>query len=332
MDKYIRHTIMPWFTQRSQSVISRSLVVIVGCGGVGCACSVMLARSGVGRLRIVDGDVVAVTDIHRQILFEEPDAEALGLKAVIAAERLRHANPGVKTEPVVADLDPDNADALVRDADLVVDCSDNFRTRMLVNEVCLKYSKPWIHAACVDTTGMVIPFPVGSPSCYRCIVEHVPVLEPACETTGILGPVAVAVGSIEAAQAIRLLAGHMHSDQRIILFDILSDTWETVKTRGKAGCPACAGHAYPFLDGTESWGDHRVCSGDIVHLRLRRPLDLGAVRDRLSGSAELRDVPGALRIDTQGKTVILPAGKAAIVKGFTDAGAAHDFLGSLVEF
>ncbi len=331
MNKYIRHTVMPWFGPHGQSLLSRSLVLVVGCGGVGCACASMLARSGVGRLRIVERDVVGLTDIHRQILFDQADADAVNLKAPIASERLSRANPEVSVEPVLTEFRPDNADSLVADVDLIVDCSDEFQVRMLINEVCLKHSKPWVHAACTDTTGMVIPFPVGSPSCYACIVDHIPTAYSTCEDVGILGPVAAAVGCIEAAETIRLIVGPGPSEQRIILFDVLSDTWETVKTRGKSGCQVCKGQRYRYLDGIEHWSDRKVCSDGIIRLRPGRPLDADSVRKSLPDSAEVSDVGGALRIAVGGRIAILFPDNVALMKGFADTRAAQDFLDGLIE-
>jgi molybdopterin/thiamine biosynthesis adenylyltransferase len=330
LDRYIRHTVMPWFGARGQSLLSRSLVLVVGCGGVGCACASMLARSGVGRLRIVDRDVVGLTDIHRQILFDKADADEVNLKATIASERLTRANPEVSVEPVLTEFRPENADTLVADVDLLVDCSDNFQARMLINEVCLKHSKPWIHAACTDTTGMVIPFPVGSPACYACIVDHIPTGYPTCEDVGILGPVAAAVGCIEAAETIRLILGSGPSEQRIILFDILSDTWETVRTRGKPGCQVCKGRTYRYLDGIEPWSDRMVCSDGIMRLKPSRPLDADALQNKLPDSAELIDVGGALRVVVGKRIVILFPDNVALMKGFADAKAAQDFLDDLI--
>jgi adenylyltransferase/sulfurtransferase len=321
---------MPWFSERGQALLSRSLVLVVGCGGVGCSCSSVLARSGIGGLRIVDRDVIGITDIHRQILFEEADAAELNLKAIVAAERLRRANENVDIEPVLADLNPENADALVRDVDLVVDCSDNFRTRVLLNEVCLRHSKPWIHTACVGTTAMVIPFPAGGRVCYRCIVDHIPTTETACEEAGIFAPVAIAAGSIEAGEAVKLIVSPSHPEQRIIFFDALSNTWETIGTRHKRGCPACERGFSPYLDGTEPWDDRRVCSKGVFDVRLGRPLDLGVIR-QLPDEILVHDIGyGAMRIATEGRSAIVFADGAAILKGFNDVQTAGDFLKQLI--
>lgn len=204
-----------------------------------------------GRIRVVDHDVVTLTDLHRQILFTQSDAERQRPKAQVAAERLGEANPETEVDPRVVEFNPRTAESLIGDADLVVDCSDNLKTRMLINEVCAKHSKGWIHGACVSTAGMVIPFPPNAVACYRCVVDHIPEhpAVPTCEEAGILGAVAGMIGCIEAAEAIKMLVVPESQKQRIIYIESFTQTYETIEVRKRRDCPVCVRGVYEFLDG-----------------------------------------------------------------------------------
>ena len=251
MDRYTRHSVLPWFGSAGQEKLRKSSVLLVGCGGLGCVCSSFIARAGVRRLRIVDPDVVSLTDLHRQLLYIEDDIDRNRLKPVVAAERLTAANQETEVEPKPVEFNARSAVDLIDGIDLLIDCTDNFQTRMLINDVCLKYSKPWIHGACVGTSGIVIPFPGGETACYRCIVKHIPDpgSAPVSEEIGILGPVAGVAGCLEAAEAIKLLVDPERVRQRIIYYESVSYTYECLEARRKADCPACVGRNYEFLTG-----------------------------------------------------------------------------------
>ena len=264
MDRYARHSVLPWFGPDGQATLRGSAALVVGCGGTGCACSSFLVRAGLGKIRIVDPDTIDTTDLHRQVLFSEKDLEARGRKAEVAARRLREANSEVEIEPVVGEFSPETAESLVAGIDLIIDCSDNFETRMLINEVCTKLSKAWVHGACAGTAGIVAPFPVGGIACYRCIVDHVPKggARTTCEDVGILGPLAGAVGCIEAAEAITMLVDPHTFKQRLIYIEVLSHTYETIEVRKRSGCPVCVCGVHEFLDGSTPWGrDGGACAG-----------------------------------------------------------------------
>jgi adenylyltransferase/sulfurtransferase len=256
VDRYVRHTVMPWFGDNGQATLRGSTVLIVGCGGTGCTCSSFLARAGIGKIRIVDPDVVGMTDLHRQLLFTEKDVDDERPKVEVVAERLNQANSEVALEPVMETYKPENAESLAAGVDLIMDCSDNFETRMLLNEVCTRLSKPWVHGACVGTAGIIIPFPLCRTACYRCIVDHIPkpAAVPTCEGAGILGPLAGAVGCIEAAEGIKVLVNPEGSRQRLIYIDATSGEYETIEVRKRDDCPVCGSGVYEFLEGRRPWG------------------------------------------------------------------------------
>jgi adenylyltransferase/sulfurtransferase len=210
-------------------------------------------------IRIVDPDTVSVTDLNRQILFEEDDADRGRPKVDLAAERLCAANSTIMIEPVRGRFDSSSAAGLIDGVDLLMDCSDNFRTRMLINEVCLDHSTPWIHGACAGTAGIVIPFPGGAAACYRCIVDHIPApgSAPTNEEAGILGPVAGITGSLQAAEAVEMLLGPEMLSQCIVHFDTRSGLFENIEVGKKPDCPACVGRRFEHLDGRDRGHDAR---------------------------------------------------------------------------
>jgi molybdopterin/thiamine biosynthesis adenylyltransferase len=296
-------------------------------------CASFLVRAGVGKLRIVDGDVVEISDLHRQILFDDGDVADLRPKARAAAERLEQANPEVWIEPVVTDFSPENAEELAGDVDLIVDCSDNFETRLLLNEVCTKLSKPWIHGACISELGIVVPFPSSGSACYRCIVDHVPIPEsvPSCREVGILGPVAGIVGSIEAAEAVKLIVNPSRSRQVIMFIDMLSYRFKALSPKRRLDCPVCSHGVYDYLNRKSDFITHRECGNDTVRLRLGSKIDLAGMLTRLQDECEVEDLDGILRLRCEGKTALIFGDGRAIVRGVRRVSAARKFISRLMD-
>jgi adenylyltransferase/sulfurtransferase len=284
-------------------------------------------------LRIADADIVSITDLHRQVLFTEVDVDRTRLKARVAAERLMEANPSVNVEAVIAEFDPASAEELTAEIDLIVDCSDNFETRMLLNEVCRKLCKPWIHGACIGSTGLVIPFPAGAAACYRCVVDHIPTgrSAPSCEEVGILGPVAGATGCIEAVEAVKMLVDPGLTRQKIIYFDSLSYVWETIDIRAKQNCPVCQTETYEYLEGGGSWRAGDRCTGDSVRFDLGGPVDLASVKSSSPPSVRVEDLDGVLRLNLDSLTVLLFGDGRAIVKGTSDIKQAREVVTGLLD-
>jgi len=304
---------------------------VVGCGGTGCACSTFLVRAGIGRLVLVDADVVSLTDLHRQILYSERDLDRLSLKVERSRDALAAANTETEIEAVPEEFGPANAGRLVTGVGFVLDCSDNFETRMLINDVCLKHSTPWVHAACSGTSGMVVPFRSGDGPCYRCVVDHIPGGAARPEgAPGILGPVAGMTGSLEAAEAIKMIVAPGDVRTRIIYFDALSYTYETIKVKRREDCPACVGGRYDFLEGRSGRGAFMDTEGGTAHIPLDGPLDLEEIAGRLSEEFPVEDLGWALRIKSGEAEFVLLAGGIAIVRGVGDIGRAERLLDALL--
>jgi molybdopterin/thiamine biosynthesis adenylyltransferase len=332
LNRYARHTVLAWFGPEGQARLRQSSILVVGCGGTGCACLAFLARAGVGRIVIADRDVVGLTDLHRQILYDEKDAQQLTLKTAAAMDELRGANGECDIRALPVGFSSANAAALVRDVDLIVDCSDNLETRMLINDVCLKHSIPWVHGACTGTAGMVIPFPAAGEACYRCVVDHIPSgADSAGAARGVFGPAAGMVGSLEAGEAIKMLTAPRSVCSKIIYFDSFSCAYETISVRRRKNCPACVQGVYEFLDGDAVRRDSLDSESRTALLSLSAPFDLGMIGNRLAEHHAVVDLGGVLRVTTPEVEFLLLADGTAVVRGVQDLGQARSVLRNLLK-
>ncbi|MBU2551213.1 MAG: HesA/MoeB/ThiF family protein [Proteobacteria bacterium] len=235
-----------------QAALGRSAVLVAGCGATGGHMATLLARAGVGRLRVVDRDVPELGNLHRQVLYDESDPGSGRTKAELAAERLRRMNSGIEVQGVTVEIGPDNILDLAGDADLIMDGTDNQETRYLLNDAAVKLGKPWIYSGVIGAAGNVMPIIPGRTPCLRCLFPRPapPGVLPTCETAGIIGPTPALAAAIAVTEAIKILTG---ATDRIIdgliSFDLWSNTFQAVALRsGKDDrCPCCALGRFDFL-------------------------------------------------------------------------------------
>jgi molybdopterin-synthase adenylyltransferase len=280
-------------------------------------------------LRLIDRDQVEWTNLQRQWLFDEEDAREGQLKAVAAARALRRANSSIDCQPVVADLDSRNIEEHLEGVDLVVDATDNFETRYLLNDYCVGLGLPWIYGAAVGSYGLAFAIMPGAGPCLRCVYPEAPKgAQPTCETAGVLNTVTAQVGFWQAALAMKLLAG-----EAIPPLLTTFDTWEgktrQVAIEKDAQCPCCGARDFEFLDGRRR-APVSLCGRDAVQIHERRgKLDLAALESELEGLGEAKRNDFALRFIPSEKTggldlelTIFPDGRA-IIKGTTDPALAR---------
>ena len=246
------------FGPEGQQRLGSATAVIVGCGALGTVQASLLARAGVGTLRLIDRDYVEESNLQRQVLFTEEDARIALPKAEAARRALLAVNSGVEIEAHVTDLDPENAADLLQ-ADVILDGTDNFETRFLINDFAVRESIPWIYGAAVGSYGIAMPIVPGDSACFRCIYPTAPSgVQPTCETAGVLGPVTSLVGSFQAIEALKVLSGHA-SDVRRRIFT--ADLWngpvrETAMPSRDPECPACGLRDFEYLNGRARPGWH----------------------------------------------------------------------------
>src|SRR6185295_14104369 len=207
-ERYSRQILFPGIGERGQERLLGSHAVIAGCGALGSFQAAALARAGVGRITIVDRDYVESSNLHRQWLFEESDAADALPKAAAAARRIARINSSIQARGVVADLTPSNAAELLGGADLILDGTDNFETRYLINDFAVSRGVPWIYGAAVGSYGLTMTVIPGLTACLRCIYPDPPSgTQPTCETAGVLNAIVSAVASLQVADALKILAG-----------------------------------------------------------------------------------------------------------------------------
>lgn len=334
--RYHRQVLLPGIGSEGQRRLLAAHAVVVGCGALGTIIADLLARAGVGTLTIIDRDVVELTNLQRQTLFDEADAAAGLPKAEAAAAKLRRINSAVAVRPVVADFNHRSAERLVLAGDgplpsVVLDATDNFATRYLNNDLCVKHSLAYIYGAAVGTVGMVTTILPRRTPCLRCVFPDMPPpgTTPTCDTAGVLGPVTAAVGAVQAAEAIKTLTG---AEPARGLLEI--DLWSGGVRRIDLGspredCPCCARGEYPFLEGLMAAGATVLCGRNSVQVNppleaVRGRLDLTDLAQRLSvhGSFEATRLTlrGVLRDEGLELTVFPDA--RAIVRGTIDPATA----------
>ena len=250
--RYSRQVRYSEIGEEGQKRISQGRVAVVGCGALGSAQAEALARAGVGFIRVIDRDYIEFSNLQRQLLFDEHDAEAASPKAIAAAERMREINSEIKIEPVIADLTPSNADELLADVHLILDGTDNFETRYLINDFAISRGLPWIYGAAVGSYGLKMPVLPGRTCCLRCVFPKPPSgVQPTCETAGVLGPITMTIGALQAADALKILAGHA---DRVVARITIVDVWtgeilQTPQPAPRADCPACGHREFVYLEG-----------------------------------------------------------------------------------
>ncbi len=325
-ERYSRQILFPGIGEAGQEAIMRAHAVIAGCGALGSFHAAALARAGVGRLTIIDRDYIEPSNLHRQWLFEEADAAAALPKAIAAERRLKDINSLVSAKGVVADLTARNVDELLGGADIVLDGTDNFEARYLINDFAVSRGIPWIYGAAVGSYGLTMPVIPSRTACLRCVYPNPPAgAQPTCETAGVLNAVISAVASLQVADALKLLAGH--ADQvraRISTIDVWEGTLRQIEAPERdADCPCCARREFTFLEDRDL-PPVTLCGRNAVQIRGgERPLDLAELGKRLRPLGEVRANEYALRFTTNGYEMTVFSDGRAIVKGTDDPGIAR---------
>ena len=334
--RYSRQVVLPEVGREGQERLAGSRVLVLGLGALGTVLAGTMVRAGVGFVRLVDRDFIELNNLQRQVLFDEQDI-ADGLpKAVAAARKLARANSSVTVEPVVADVTARNIERLVQDCDLVLDGSDNFEVRLLLNDACLKLRKPWVYGAAIGTIGMTMPLLPGEGPCFRCLVPSPPAAGavPTCDLVGVLGTAPQLVAALQATEALKLLAGHREALCRSLRFiDLWTGTMEEIDVgEGDPRCPACAGNRFDYLEGTAGSVTLRLCGGTAVQVDPGRKAapELATLAARLAPLGEVSCSAYLLRFRAGEKELALFADGRAIIQGARDEAEARSLYARYV--
>ena len=323
-ERYSRQILFSPIGEAGQERLLASRVAIVGCGALGSFHAAALARAGVGTLRLIDRDYVEPSNLQRQWLYDEADAAEALPKAAAAARAIARFNSGITVQPLVADLTPATADDLLADVDLILDGTDNFETRYLINDFALSNNVPWIYGAAVGSYGLTMPIIPGQTCCLQCVYPAPPSgAQPTCETDGVLAAITTAIGALQVGMAIKLLTGSPPAAKITTL-----DIWNTALRQidqppPDPDCPACGRREFIYLDG-ERRAPISLCGRNAVQIHERnRPLNLPELAARLERLGTVRQNDFALRFFLPPYELTIFADGRAIIKGTQDVGVAR---------
>ena len=341
LSRYHRQMLLKQIGAEGQRRLGAARVLLVGCGALGSVLAEQLVRAGVGHLRIVDRDVVELTNLQRQVLFDEADAREGKPKAVAAAERLGRINSQVRVEGVIADFGPQNAEDLRMlesgPAALLLDGTDNVQTRYLINDLAVKRGLPWVYGACVGTEGRAAAVVPRSTPCLRCLFPEPPAGSdlPTCDTAGVLAAAAAVVASIQATAAIQLLTGAAVRPQ-MAAFDLWNGEFRAINTEDarREDCPCCGRRRFEFL---ERAGEALVtlCGRNAVQIAGRRgeTVDLGRLAERLSPVAKVLRTVYLVRAtlpESGGPVLTIFPDRRVLVQGTQDFARARSLVAKYV--
>jgi len=320
--------------EEGQARLRAARVAVVGLGALGSTLAGHLARAGAGFLRLCDRDFVELGNLQRQALYDEEDARASLPKAVAAASKLARINSEVALDPRVCDVSGANAEEIARDVDLVLDGTDNFETRFVLNDACVKLGRPWVYGGCVGSRGMVMAVLPGEGPCFACLAGAPPLpgTAPTCETAGILNTVPGVVASLQACEAIKILSGRRQALARgLMTVDLWANTFRLLDVPRAAGCEACVRRSFRHL-GAGPGAVAALCGRDAVQVTPPpgSRLDLAEAERRLGSLGPVRRNAYLLRFSAEGCEITLFADARAIIRGTGDAARARSLYSRYV--
>ncbi len=332
-ERYSRQVLFHGIGAAGQRRLASARVAIVGCGATGSALASLLARAGVGCLRIIDRDYVEPSNLQRQSLFDENDAAESVPKALAAARKIAAFNSGIVVEPQVADLTPANVASLLANSDLVLDGTDNFETRYLVNDYAVEQGRPWIYAAAVGSYGVTMDILPGETACLACVFPAPPrgVVE-TCDTSGILNSAVNLAASVQATEALKLLVGARDRLRRTLLsFDVWTNERSEISTaRPRADCQTCGEREFIHLEG-KGRPHITLCGRNSVQIHEReRPIDFAEMTERLKPHGTVRHNDFVLKFWREDYEMTLFPDGRAIIKGTTDTAIARSLYARYV--
>jgi adenylyltransferase/sulfurtransferase len=323
-------------TGQQRLLAGRALVC--GCGALGTVIANTLVRAGVGRLRLIDRDFIELNNLQRQVLFDEDDLAAGLPKAIAAANKLRRINSSIEIEPIVADVNHTNIERLCDGVDCIVDGTDNFETRFLLNDAAHKLRIPWVYGGCIGSEGQTMTIVPGETPCLRCLIPEPPPpgSTPTCDTAGILGSVVNVVASLQACEAIKLLSGKREAVNRSwTVMDVWENQFRQVRLEPlgqQGGCPTCRGEEYPWLSGERMSQTAVLCGRNAVQLRTLAEdgLSLESLESKLKPLGNVIRNKFLLRATIDGYSLtVFPDGRA-IVGGTDDVAVARSVYAKYV--
>ena len=338
ISRYHRQYLFKKIGEEGQHKLVKSRITIIGCGALGTVLVNTLARAGVGFIRIVDRDFIELNNLQRQVLFDEDDIKENLPKAVAAERKIKKINSQIQVEAIVSDVNFTNIERFIQDADLVLDGTDNFETRFLINDACVKLRKPWIYGAVIGSHGLTMSIIPYETPCLRCVFESAPPpeLTPTCDTAGIIAPASMIVASLEATEAIKFLTGNEKDlNKSLYSYDVWTHETKSFRLEGlreATDCPTCKSGKFEFLTGDQAQKTTTLCGRNAVQITRpdRVKLDFKELATRFEKVGEVKFNPFMFQAKIDGyEFTIFPDGRA-IIKGTNDPAQAKTIYSKYV--
>ena len=311
-------------------------VLIVGCGALGTAQAEALCRAGVGRLRIVDRDFVEPSNLQRQTMFTEADAESRLPKAIAAANHLREINSEIEIEPHIVDVNHSNIEQLIDGCDVVVDGTDNFATRYLLNDACVKHNITWIYGAAVGSYGVTMTVCPHQTACLRCVFEETPpaASAPTCDTAGVIMPIINIVAAVQVSEALKLLTGRVEDlHGSLMQFDVWRNEWRKIGPGApRADCPVCGLGSYETLTPESHEAAAVLCGRDAIQISPSQPtrVNFASLAERLRRAGEVKFNEYLLRFRTGNFELTVFKDARSIIRGTSEIAIARSLYAKYI--
>jgi molybdopterin-synthase adenylyltransferase len=336
IDRYSRQVLFPGIGAEGQNHLRAARVLIIGCGALGSAQAEALGRAGVGRLRLVDRDFVELSNLQRQTMFTEADAADRLPKVIASANHLREINSEVDIEPEIADVNHSNIERLIQDCDVVIDGTDNFSTRYLINDACVKHDLSWIYGAAVGSYGVTMTIRPNVTPCLRCIFPEAPAAAsaPTCDTAGVIMPIINIVAAVQVSEALKLLSGRVEDlHGSLMQFDVWRNEWRRISI-GKPGkdCLTCSARDFTTLRSDNLEFAAVLCGRHAVQVSPSQParLDLTELSQRLAAAGEVNGNDYLLRFRTGEFEMTVFQDARSIIRGTDDITTARSLYAKYI--
>lgn len=335
-DRYNRQVLFAGIGSEGQERLADARALIIGCGALGSAQAEALARAGVGKLRIVDRDFVEFSNLQRQTMFTESDATQRLPKAIAAADHLREINSDIAIEPEIADVNHANIERLIQDCDAVIDGTDNFATRYLINDACVKHGVNWIYGAAVGSYGVTLTIRPKVTPCLRCVFPEMPAAAtaPTCDTAGVIMPIISIVAAVQVSEALKLLTGNekdLHGS--LMQFDVWQNQWRSISIGPPAkACPTCALGDFKTLQPESAEFAAVLCGRHAVQVSPAHPIrvDLNQLSERLAPAGEVKGNDYLLRFRTGEFEMTIFQDARSIIRGTDDISTARSLYAKFI--
>ncbi len=325
-NRYSSQIIFSEIGKEGQKRIEKAKVVVIGCGALGNVISNNLVRAGIGNIKIVDRDLVEIGNLQRQILFDEEDVKQKLPKAIAAKRKLEKINSKVKIEATVSDVNSKNIEEIIKNFDLVMDGTDNFETRFLINDACIKLGIPWIYGAVIGSAGSTMVIIPGKTPCLRCVMEELPVPGdlPTCDTVGVINTIPVTIASLQTTEALKILVKSKNINRDLIVIDLWTNSFEKIEIDRKNDCSSCVKKDFKALEAEETALAVSLCGRNAVQIVPKKTVHLSfkELKEKLKLLGKVKYNEFVLSFEIQGHELIVFPDARAIIKGTTEIAVA----------